>query len=157
MASVHVVKNAHGKLEGFGERGARAYDRFLKAIREAEVGELFKFDYKVPRAPKFHKLHFVMLALIYDSQEQWTNELHFRKWSEVGAGHCDMVPDGKGGSFPVPRSIDYESLDDVEFGEVHAGVKGFFRTEHARRYLWPHLTDEQTYEMIETLLAEFER
>lgn len=157
MASVLIVKNDQGKIEGFGKQGARAYARFLSAVRNLEQGELLSFTYKVPRSPKFHRLHFQMLAFVFDSQEQWTNELNFRKWGEVGAGHCDLVPGPGTEPVAVPRSIDYESLDDVEFGEVHSAVKNFLRTERARQYLWPHLTEEQTYEMVETLLAEFER
>ncbi|OGT57547.1 MAG: hypothetical protein A3E01_08395 [Gammaproteobacteria bacterium RIFCSPHIGHO2_12_FULL_63_22] len=156
MPSVLIVKNEMGKLEGFGQRGAKTYAKFLGAVSALEVGEMLSFDYRVPRAPRFHRLHFVMLSTVYESQEVLTDDYKFRKWAEVGAGHCDFLPGAQGELIAVPRSIDYTSLDDVEFGDVHSAVKSFFRGEHARRYLWPHLSEVQTWEMVEALLREFE-
>jgi len=111
----------------------------------------------VPRSPKFHKMHFVMVRALFDAQEQWADDYVFRKWLEVGAGHCRYAPGAKGRMVAIPDSISYESLDDVEFEEIHGKVKDFIRSEYARRFLWPHLTDEQTWQTVETILAEFER
>lgn len=156
MANVLIMKNSQGRLEGFGPRGVKAYNRFLSDLGALAIGEMLSFSYRVPRSLKFHRLHFGMLGTFFESQERFTDDYKFRKWSEVGAGHCDFLPGPKGELVAVPRSIDYEALDDLEFGDVHASVKGFLRSEHARRYLWAHLQEEQTYEMVETLLATFE-
>lgn len=156
MANVLIVKNPEGKLQGFGERGERAYNRFLSDVRALEPGELLAFSYKVPRSGPFHGRHFRMLGFVYDAQDRFTDELHFRKWGEVGAGHCELLPDGSGQLVAVPKSIDYESLDQVEFEPIHRDVKCFFRSEHARRHLWPWLTDQLTYETMEILLQEFD-
>lgn len=156
MANVLIVKNPQGKLQGFGERGERTYNRFLDAVRQLEVGELLAFSYKAARSGPFHRRHFVMLGYVYDAQERFTDELQFRKWGEVGGGHCDLLPGRDGQLVAVPKSIDYESLDQTEFEPIHRDVKVFFRSEHARRYLWPHLTDQATYETMEILLQEFD-
>ena len=157
MSAVTVYKDETGKLAGWGQAGARAYNRFLKAVRELEVGEMLGFTFKVPRAPKFHRLHFAMLRSLFDAQEQFSDDYEFRKWTEVGAGHVKFVPGPTGKMVALPLSIAYEALDDVEFGELHGKVKDFMRSEHARRFLWPHLDSNQTYETIETILSEFER
>ena len=156
MPDVLVMKNSQGKLEGFGERGAKTYNKFLAACRELEAGEMLSFAYRVPRSDKFHKLHFVMLRALYEAQEQFADEYVFRKWTEVGAGHCQYAPGAKGRMVAIPLSISYESLDDVEFEELHGKVKDFMRSEHARRFLWPHLSAEQTWETVDILLREFE-
>lgn len=156
MSDVLIVKDETGKLAGFGEKGAKAYNRFLKAVRELEIGELIAFSYRVPRSLKFHRLHFAMLKAVFDSQEQFNDSEQFRKWTEVGAGHCEFVPGPKGRMVALPKSISYESIDDEEFSTVHENVKQFLRSEHARRFLWPHLPEDESAEMISTLISEFE-
>lgn len=156
MSEVLIYKDETGKLAGWGERGARSYSRFLKAVRELEPGEMLSFNYRVPRSLKFHRLHFAMLKALFDSQEQFNDPEQFRKWTEVGAGHCDFVPGPKGRMVALPKSISYESLDDDEFSTVHENTKAFLRTEHARRFLWPHLDDQQAAEMVDTLIQDFE-
>ncbi|MFH1011210.1 MAG: hypothetical protein V1784_08250 [bacterium] len=157
MPKVQITKDERGKLVGFGEKGERAYKRFLAAVKNLEYGEMLAFAYKIPRAPKFHRLHFVMLAALFEAQDQFADEYQFRKWSEVGAGHCDFVPGPTGRMVALAKSIDYESLDDVEFSEMHEAVKGFFRTTHATRFLWPHLSDAEGAEMVRVILDQFER
>jgi hypothetical protein len=156
MPAVLLMKNDQGRLEGFGERGSKTYNKFLAACKALEIGEMLSFSYTVPRSPKFHKLHFVMLRAFFDAQEQFESDYVFRKWSEVGAGHCKYAPGAHGRMVAIPLSIAYDALDDVEFSELHAQVKDFFRSEHARRFLWPHLTEQATWETVETVLAEFE-
>ena len=157
MPSVQIVKNEQGKMAGFGEKGERAYARFLSAVKALEYGEMLAFSYKIPRAPKFHRLHFVMLAALFEVQEQFADEYQFRKWAEVGAGHCDFVPGPTGRMVALARSIDYESLVDVEFSEMHEAVKAFFRNEHAQRFLWPHLSEGDQMAMVASVLEQFER
>ena len=157
MPDVLVMKNDQGRLEGFGECGAKTYNKFLAACRELVPGEMLSFAYRVPRSEKFHRLHFVMLRAFYEAQEQFADDYVFRKWTEVGAGHCEFVPGPTGRMVALPKSISYESLDDVEFEDIHGKVKGFLRSLHARRFLWPHLQEEQTYQTVETILREFER
>jgi hypothetical protein len=157
MPTVQITKDNRGKIAGFGLKGERAYGRFLAAVRNLEYGEMLAFSYKVPRSPKFHKLHFVMLAALFEAQEQFADDYQFRKWSEVGAGHCDFVPGPKGRMVALAKSIDYESLDDLEFAEMHEAVKAFFRSQHAQRFLWPHLSEAEGSEMVEAILREFEQ
>lgn len=157
MSSVLVMKNDQGKLEGFGKAGARAYGRFLKAVRDLGFGEMLSFEFKVPRSPKFHRLHFALLRDFFDAQEQFGDDHEFRKWTEVGAGHVKFVPGPTGRMVALPLSISYEALDDIAFSELHDKVKEFLRGEHARRFLWPHLSPEQTYETVEAILQGFER
>ena len=158
MSAVIIVKNPQGKLEGFGQIGAKAYGKFLAATKALEIGETLQFEYRVPRAPKFHRLHFAgLIHPLFEAQEQFPDEDRMRKWIEVGAGHCDYYPGARGRMVAIPRSIDYASLDDVAFGEVHEACKAFMRTEHCRRFLWPHLKPEQTAETIDTILAGVEQ
>lgn len=57
----------------------------------------------------------------------------------------------------LPQSIAWHRLDEADFAELHAKVNQFLWTDHARKFLWPHLSDQQSYEMVETLMQEFNR
>lgn len=156
MASVLVMKNEAGKLQGFGRRGERAYNRFTDDVKQLGVGEMIEFSYWVPRSTPFHRRHFKMLATVFDAQDRYTDENAFRKWLEVGAGHCDLAPSAGGDPVAIPRSIDYTSLDQAEFEPIHLAVKNFLRSPYCTSFLWPHLSADQQWEMIEQLLAGFD-
>ena len=157
MPDVLLTKDERGQLAGYGDKGARAYRKFRDAIHDLEIGAFIKFSYRVPRSPKFHRLHFAMLKTFFDNQEQFSDDYQFRKWTEVGAGHCDFVPGPTGRMVAMPRSIAYEALDDEEFHDVHMGVRNFLRSEHARRFLWPMASNSETWNTVDLLLMEFER
>ena len=39
-------------------------------------------------------------------------------------------------------------LDEVEFTELRQRVEAFMWSDHARRFLWPHLSEQETYQMV---------
>ena len=157
MPEVLLVKNEEGQIEGFGERGARTWHRFMAAWKALAVGELLSFTYRVPRSRGFHRKHFKMLRTVFEAQEQFDDDEKFRKWCEVGAGHCDILPGPMGRMVAIPRSIAYEALDELEFEDIHRRVKDFLQSPYATRFLWAHLNDQQQVAMIAELLEGFDR
>lgn len=155
MAEVVVVRGNDGKLAGLGEKGERAWAKFSAAVKKMEIGETLKFSWWAPRSPGFHARHFVILAAVFDAQDQFLDAEKFRMWAQVGAGFCDILPGPKGRAVAIPQSIAWDKLDDVEFAEHHAAVIAFLRSAHATRFLWPAMTDLQGDDMMETLLREF--
>lgn len=156
MSKVVLCIDERGKLAGIDEKNERAYGRFRSKLAKMQPGQTLAFEFRIPRSPRFHRLHFVMLTAVFECQEVFTDNERMRKWLEVGAGHCDLMPGPGGELVAVPRSISYEALDDPEFHEVHESVKAFLRTPRAYLYLWPHLGDEGGERMVEAILAEFE-
>lgn len=156
MVDIVVTKDSDGKLRGVGEKHDKAYQRFKSRLSELEPGELLTISHWFPRNPKLHGLHFVMLTALFDRQEQFADPDQLRMWLQVGAGHCEFVPGPTGRMVAIPKSINFKSVDDADFATHHEAVKDFLRTEHARRFLWPHLSDEQTAAAIDELLAEFQ-
>jgi len=156
MATITITKHGDGKIHGATEKDRKAYARFSSRIRDLEPGELFTLDCWFPRNPKLHGLHFAMLATIFDAQEQFADPDQLRTWLQVGAGHCEFVPGPTGRMVAIPKSISFRSIDDADFQAHHEAVKDFLRTDHARRFLWPHLDDEQTAEMVDAILSGFE-
>lgn len=156
MTTITVIIDANGKPSGATEKDERAWNRFKKLIRDGGPGEVFTLDYWFPRNGKFHRLHMAMMAQLFAAQEQFDNPDAFRKWCEVGAGYCDMLPGPKGKMMPFPKSISYKSLDDEGMREVHENIKAFARGGHFGAFLWPHLSEAQQSGMVEMVLGGFE-
>lgn len=157
MTQITVTKREDGKLDGFTDKDQRAYARFRSAIEALEQGELFQLSTWFPRNPKLHRLHFGTIKAFYEAQDRFDDAEPLRKWLYVGAGHADFVPGAKGETVAIPKSIAYDKIDDADFSEIHRQVVSFMRSEHCRRFLWGHLSDTQSYEMVEQLLQEFDR
>jgi hypothetical protein len=155
MSEVIVVKGEDGKLQGFGDKGGRAYGKFLARVRDMAIGETLQFSYREPRSPQHHRLFFAKLHALADRQEQFDTEDKLRAWLTVGAGFCDFVPGPSGRMVALPQSIAFAQLDEIEFGDLHAKVDAFLWKPHARHFLWPWLSDQQSYELVDKLILEF--
>lgn len=155
MSSVVVCKGDDGKLQGLGEKGGRAWRKFMAHIKAMAAGETLEFAWQKPRSLRHHKLFFAKLHALADRQEQFEDADRLRMWLTVGAGYCDLVPGPKGRMVALPQSIAFHKLDEIEFGELHAAVDKFLWTEQARRFLWPHISDELSYATVEQLQMEF--
>lgn len=156
MSTITVTKTDQGRLTGFSPKDQKAYAKFRQQIEELEPGELFTLDVWFPREGWRHRKHFAMLKAIFDAQERFEDMESLRMWLQVGAGWCEYVPGADGNMVAIPKSIKWSKMDDAEFDDHHAKVKAFLRDERARNFLWPHLTEEQTYDTVEAILGGFE-
>ena len=152
-----VVKDEQNKLRGFGEKGQRAWLRFRNAIEALEIGETLSFAWHKPRSPKFHRMYFGMLGALFDRQEQFADVDQLRAWLTVGAGFCEFVPGPTGRMVALPKSIAWHRMDDNEFKELVLATWAFIRTEHAQRFLWPHMQPLVADQMVDEFLLGFER
>lgn len=157
MAKITLERDGAGKLQGLSDADKRAYGRFRKALERMGPGDTLAFEFKMPRSPALHRRHFAILGAVFDAQDQFSEADQMRKWLEVGAGHCDYLPAADGGLVAMPKSISYESLDDIEFAEHHRQVIAFLREPHAYRFLWPQMSAAGAEAMVESILSEFER
>lgn len=149
-----ILERRDGKLAGVSESDQRAYERFLGKVRALDGSMVM--EYRLPRSGPFHRRHFAIIGALFAAQEQFDDVDNFRKWLEVGAGHAVMCPGPSGRMVAIPDSIKYERLDQSEFEELHAKIVAFVRSTRATHFLWPHLTDQQAAEMVESVLAVFE-
>lgn len=156
MSDVVVYKDEAGKLRGLGEKGDRAWQRFRSYLESMAVGETISFAWFKPRSPKFHRLFFAFLGELMDRQEQFDDINALRAWLTVGAGYATFVPGPTGRMVALPKSIAWHRMDDNEFRELVLAVWDFLRTEHAQRFLWPHLDDGKAVEQVETLLLGYQ-
>lgn len=156
MARIILTRDDTGRLDGLTDADKRAYGRFRVKVGNLGHGDTLAFEFKLPRSPRFHRLHFAFLGALFDCQEVFDDPERMRKWIEVGAGHVDFVPGPAGELMALPRSVAYEALEDSDFREHHLKVIGFLRTPGAYRFIWPHLSDDGREQMINAILEEFD-
>ncbi len=157
MSAVVLVKGEDGKLQGHGEKGQRAYGKFRRRVKSMQPGDTVHFEWREPRSLPHHRLFFAKLGALMDMQEQFDSEDKLRAWLTVGAGYADFVPGPTGRMVALPQSIAFDKLDEADFADLHAKVDAFLWTDHARRFLWPHLSAQQTYDFIDQLLTSFDK
>jgi Protein of unknown function (DUF1367) len=157
MTTVVLIRGGDGKLAGMGDKAERAYAKFRRRVDALQPGETLCFSWREPRSPKHHGLFFAKVGALLERQEQFDTEDKLRMWLTVGAGYCDLVPGPKGKPVALPQSIAWDRMEEPEFAELHAAVDAFLWSLHARRFLWPHLSDEQTYELIDQFMLGFSR
>jgi len=155
MTAVVVTKGQDGKLAGMGEKGGRAYSKFLKRVKDLAPGDTLHFEWREPRSLPHHRLFFGKVNALLDIQEQFDDADKLRQWLTVGAGYCDFVPGPTGRMVALPQSIAFHKLEEPEFAELHSQVDGFMWTLHARRFLWPQMSDEQSYAMVDQFMERF--
>ena len=157
MSAVVLVKGEDGKLQGHGDKGQRAYGKFRRRVESMQPGDTLHFEWREPRSLPHHRCFFGKLGALMDMQEQFDAEDKLRAWLTVGAGYADFVPGPSGRMVALPQSIAFDKLDEADFADLHAKVDAFLWTDHARRFLWPHLTVQQTYDFIDQLLSGFQK
>lgn len=156
MTSIAITKDEDGRIRGFTEKDQAAFAKLQKRQRDLEPGELMWIDTWFERSGVYHRRHMAVLKAFYDAQEQFNDFNEFRQWTQVGAGHCDFFPGPHGRMVAVPKSISYRKIDQAEIEQLHGKTVDFLRSTRGRQFLWPHLSEEQTYETVETLMGEFE-
>lgn len=155
MPTVTLIADPAGKLAGLTDKDERAYQQFVRRIRELGRS-CITFEWREPRSGPAHRRFFAMIHAAFDAQERFDDVEQFRAWLQIGAGFAEFLPHPERGLVAVPKSIAFAKLDDVEFRAVADKVWAFYRSEHARQTLWPHLGDAESAEMVWTILEEFE-
>lgn len=156
MSKVVIIKNDQGRLEGIDLQGQRAYQKWRRLVTELPVGQTLSFAYRMPRSPAHHRLFFAKLNSLLARTEAFTKLDDLRRWLTLGAGYADLIPGLDGQPNAIPQSLDFESMDEADFGELHRQVDGFLWSARAQATLWPHLDDEARYRCVESFLREFE-
>lgn len=157
MTHIVIKKNNQGKLQGVDEKGQRAYAKFKRLVESLGIGDTLAFSYRQPRSPGHHRLFFAKLNSLLARTEAFSDLDKLRYWLVLGAGYAEFLPGQNGELHAIPRSIDFDSMDENDFGELHKAVDTFLWTAHAQAVLWPHLDEYHRYQCVESFLQEFER
>ena len=114
MAKLYLRKT----LRGFEP----ADDPSKEAWRRFKQGEVYRADVVKPRSYQHHKLCFALLNLTYANQDRWNSFEAFRKAVAIAAGHTEELVTVHGEIIRLPKSLSYDSLDEVEFTQVFGAM-----------------------------------
>ena len=156
VPTIILHMNENRQLAGITARDQRAYEKFKQKIKELGDGSM-TFSYRLPRSGPFHRRFFAIVNSLFEAQDAFKDIDMFRKWLEVSAGYAKFVPMQSGEICAIPDSISYDRLDQSEFQEISEKIFDFIRSEHARRFLWPWMSDGVSMNMIIAILGEFEK
>lgn len=153
-----ILRNTlFGMVDGLSDDDKKSWRRFWNWILKAGSGEILSIETWMPRVGSFHRMHMVMETKVFRGQERIKNFEQFRVWLKIGAGFVDWMPGPKGGVVPVPRSISYKKCDEDKMRRFHDDAVAFLRTEHAQKYLWPHLSPFMAEQSMEVILSGFDK
>lgn len=110
MARMYLKKT----LSGF----VPADEPSLEVARKFKLNDIYRADVVKPRSYQHHKLIMALLNLTYANQEMYSDFEQFRKAVAVAAGHVEELLTVDGEIIKLPRSINYDTLDEVEFTAV---------------------------------------
>lgn len=156
MSRITILKNNQGKLQGIDDAAERSYAKWKKLVAELEIGQTLTFTYRMPRSPSHHRFLFAKLGALLERTEAFTDLNKLRYWLVMGAGYADFVPGLNGQLHAIPQSMDFDSMDEAEFSELHLKIDGFLWTAQAQQTLWPQLDDDGRYRCVESFLQEFQ-
>lgn len=146
-----------GWFKGADESDEKAWRRFVRAMNEGAAGEYFQFKVERQRIGWAHRKQMALEGAILKTTERFTDREPFRLWLKIGAGFVTWAAGPKGGVFPVPKSINFNTCSEEEAAEYRDKVSQFLRTTHCHKYLWPALTEQAGAEAMESILEPFER
>lgn len=144
-------------LSGATDKDTRAWNRFVRAMDAAISGECFSIKIQRQRDGVFHRKHMGLISKVFKAQERIEDFEAYRLWLKLGSGFVTWMPGPKGGVFPVPKSINFNTCSEDEMREFHDGVVQFLRQPHAQKYLWPNAEPAAAEQGIEAILSRYER
>lgn len=157
MSRLVITKGQDGKLCGLDPAGQRAYNKFKAVVAGLLPGQTLGFTFRVPRSPKHHALFFAKLQELLKRTEQFDDLNNLRSWLILGAGFCDFLPGLDGKPNAIPKSMDFDNMDEAEFSELHRAVDSFLWSLRAQAILWPGLDSNQRWACMESFMEGFQR
>lgn len=157
MTKLVLTRSEEGKLRGLDDKAERAYAKFKAAVSKLMPGDTLAFSYRLPRNPRHHAFFFKKLSILLERQEVVQDLDKLREWLIVGAGFVDFYFGADGQMHAKPKSMDFDSMDEAEFAELHRAVDEFLYTEQAQAFLWPQLSQQQRWNCINSFLEDVRR
>ncbi len=90
--------------------------------RKFKRDQVYRAEVVKPRSYQHHKLCFALLNLTFANQERYDSFENFRKAVAMAAGHCEEFHTLDGEVIKTPKSISFDTLDEVEFTQVMAAM-----------------------------------
>ena len=118
---LHVINTSRGLLipetdEDYEKKGT------------LKIGETYSVEVRLVRNPEFHRKYFAMLNCAWSClpekvQDGFKSRENFRKYVQIAAGFSEPFFHPKAGFIEFPKSISFESMDNIEFEDLYKRVR----------------------------------
>lgn len=133
---IQVIKTLNGTLKA-------AYDSDYESFKKIPLNEIIEIEYKKQRNIKFHRKLFSLLNLAYSNQNIFDNLEDMRYCLMLECNLSEIkVNKLTGEMFKIPKSLQFNKMDEIEFNEVYNTLKQYICQ-------WLGVTNEQINEEIE--------
>jgi len=109
-------------IKGLNNTFKIAFDSDYEKAKKIKVGEPYEFEFKNVRNPKFHRLYFALLNMVFQNQEMYNNIDHLRRDLTIESGYYDLRANIHGEEIKEPKSISFASMNQEEFSEYYNAV-----------------------------------
>lgn len=92
-----------------------ALPKDVDVIAKLKIGEIIALRYRKPRDGVNHRRFFAMLRVVMQHTEHYPSEEHLLTELKVRVGHYEEFITYEGELVYVPKSIDFEHMDELEF------------------------------------------
>lgn len=93
--------------------------RAIRDFEKVSIGELIQGEYKVARNPRFHRLYFALLNIMFDNQEKELDFDKFRKMIMYEIGEVEVLGFSGNNIICIPKSISFSEMEETEFHIVY--------------------------------------
>lgn len=139
MADIYLRRVA----AGFVPDGDADHDR----LRKFKLGEVVRAKVSKPRNYEHHKKLFALLRFIAENSDVYNTERKALTVLKILTGHVEFIADPRTGELVAqPDSINYESMDQIEFAEWYEKA-----VNAACEHVTPHMNRidmQQALEMV---------
>ncbi len=104
-----------------------AYNRDKELANKIGIGE--EIYATKARNPEFHRKTMALFQLGFQAQDTETEFEVYRKKTEMKAGFVIWTKDKNGNDFPLPKSISFEKMDELEFQSLYKAVREIISIE----------------------------
>lgn len=120
-----------------------AYDSDKDIFNKMPLNDIFEIEYTKRRNVRFHRKFFSLLKLAYENQSDYRIMEDMRRDLLIASGFYDESVNRITGEINnFAKSINFSSMDDLQFNEVYNSVKGTICK-------WIGVTNEMVEEQIE--------
>ena len=99
-------------------------DEAIRVSRRWEPGEIVIVDLKKTRVYKSLKRYQALLTLVFSNSSKFQSRDQVHQYLKIRAGHTTLIGiEGTNEVLVLANSIDYDTLDELEFQEVWSRIK----------------------------------
>lgn len=115
---IQVVKNL-GSIKP-------AFNTDYELFKKIPNNEIFEIEYKKKRNINFHRKMFALLNLCFQNQSLFDNFEDMRYCLLLESGQSEFKNNAITGEiFKVPKSLQFNKMDEIEFTEVYESVRNY--------------------------------